>query len=233
VNPAFAVLNIPADATSASTVIRITSNLDEPLKLKAPEANNKSFTFELKETKPGKEFELTVTANVPITNAQAQISIKTSTTNAGDVTLTAWANVQPAIAIMPPAITLPPGPLANKSTPTINIQNNGTNLIKLSDAAVSGMPGLNDVEVTIQESQPGKIFAVMLSFPQGFSIPQGQHVEVNLKSSHPQYPSIKIPVHQIAGVNQPVQPVQPVKPSAGTDLPALQKSVQTAAAPTK
>ena len=111
------MLNIPADAPRASTVIRITSNLEEPLKLQLPESNNKSFTTQLRETKPGKEFELTVTANVPITNAQGQITLKTSATNSPEITVTAWANVQPAIAIMPPSITLPRGCCPTKARP--------------------------------------------------------------------------------------------------------------------
>ena len=53
----------------------------------------------------------------------------------------------------------------------------------------------------------------MVSFPEGFTIPQGQHVELSLKSSHPQYPTIKIPVNQIPGLGHPVVPVKPATTS--------------------
>lgn len=216
VNPAYAVLNIPADAPSASTVVRITSNLEEPVKLEKPQCNNPSYTLDLKETKPGKEFELTVTAHAPITNGQAAITIKSSSTNAPEVALTGWANVQPALAVIPPIITLPQAPLGSKVMPTITIQNNGTNALKLSEPTLTGMPGLDNVSVNVEESAPGKLFAVKLAFPEGFAIPGGQHLELSLKTTHPHYPVIKVPVNQIPG---PPHPISPIKPAAQIPVP--------------
>jgi len=211
-NPAYAILNIPADLPSASTVVRITSNLEEPIKLETPHVTNPVYTLALKETKPGKEFEMTVTAHAPITNGQGTITIKTSSTNSPEISLTAWANVQPAIAVIPPVLTLPQAPLGTRAMPTVTIQNNGTNLLKLTDAAISGMPGLENVSVNVEEPTPGKLFTVKVGFPEGFVIPAGQHIELSMKSSHPQYPLIKVPVNQIPGPAHPISPVTPVKP---------------------
>jgi hypothetical protein len=83
------------------------------------------------------------------------------------------------------------------------------------------MPDSKEVDVKIQESQPGKIFAVTVSFPEGFTIPQGQHVELSLKSSHPQYREIKIPVNQIPGVSHPVQPIKPAATTSAIPQPPL------------
>jgi len=216
VNPQFAVLNIPADAPSgASTIVRIVNNTDEPITLSAPESNNRSFVAEIKATQPGKEFQLTISALPPLPpgNTQGQITIKTSSTNAPVLTVTAWANVQPAITIGPTQIALPPGPLATKSIPSIRIENHGTNALQLTDAAVNA----KDVDVQITESQPGRLYTATLTFPQGFEIAQGQQVEFTVKSNHPQYPVLKIPVTQMARPAQP--PVVPVKPSAALPIP--------------
>jgi hypothetical protein len=219
INPGYAILNIPADLPSASTVIRITSNLEEPVKLENPVCSNPVYSLALKETKPGKEFELTVTAHAPITNGQGQITIKTSSTNSPEVTLTAWANVQPAIAVIPPVLTLPQAPLATKATPTVTIQNNGTNTLKLSDATITGMPGLENVPVTIEEPTPGKLFAVKVAFPEGFTIPAGQHLELSFKSTHPQHPVIRVPVNQIPGPARPIAPLKPATPTTSSAIP--------------
>lgn len=220
-NPAYAILNIPADLPTASTVVRITSNLEEPIKLETPHVNNPVYSLALKETKPGKEFELTVTAHAPITNGQGQITIKTSSTNSPEIGLTAWANVQPAIAVIPPVLTLPQAPLATKAVPTITIQNNGTNQVKLSDPTITGMPGLENVAVNIDEPTPGKLFSVKVAFPEGFAIPAGQHLELSMKSTHPQYPVIKVPVNQIPGPAHPITPVAPVKPAGPATSSAI------------
>src|SRR5208283_43055 len=47
-NPPMAVLNIPPDAETASVVVTITNNTEEPLLLSAPESNNHVFAAELK-----------------------------------------------------------------------------------------------------------------------------------------------------------------------------------------
>ena len=213
VNPQFAVLNVPVDAPSnASTVVRIVNNMEDSITLSEPESNNKSFTAKVETKKPGKEFEMTIQAVGPLApgSVQGQITVKTSSTNAPLVTVTAWANVQPAIVIMPPSITLPGGPLSVKTTPTITIQNNSTNLLTLSDPAVS----VKDVDVQLKEMTPGKTFNATLNFPQGFQVAQGQQVEFTVKSSNPQFPVIKVPVMQMqaAVVPPPPPPTPPAAP---------------------
>src|SRR5439155_10483878 len=125
INPQFAVLNVPVDSPgSASTTVKIINNMEEPVTLSPPESNNKSFSVELSTNQPGKEFQLTIKAVPPLAPGpvQGQITIKTSSTNVPLLTCTAWANVQPAVAVIPPQITLPAGPLAVKQSPTITIQ---------------------------------------------------------------------------------------------------------------
>ena len=218
VNPQFAVLNIPVDSPeSASTVVKVINNMEEPVTLSAPESNNKSFQAVLKTNQPGKEYEVTIKPVPPLAagSVQGQITLKTSSTNVPVVTVTAWANVQPALAVMPPQITLPGGPLNSKTTPTITIQNNSTNLVTLSDPAITA----KDVDVQLKEMIPGKSFNATLSFPQGFQISQGQQVEFTVKSSNPNFPVIKVPVNQMPP--PPPPPAQaPKAPPTASVTPA-------------
>ena len=193
--PPYTILNIPPDAPNASAVVRIINNMEEPITLSNPESSNKGFTAELKSTQLGKEYQLTIAAVPPLNpgSLQGKVTMKTSTTNVPSIEVNFWANVQPPIAVMPPQLMLPIGPLTTKATPSVTIQNNSTNTVTLSDPAVN-VPG---VEVQIKELQPGRIFNASFTFPEGFAVQPGQQVVFTAKSSNPQYPLIKVPVMQM------------------------------------
>ncbi len=217
VSPAFAVMNIPPDSDSGgTTTVRIINNMEDPITLSEPESNNKTFTAELKTTQPGKEFQVIITAVPPLAtgNVQGQISLKTSSSNMPVITVTAWANVQPAITVMPPQLTLPAGPLAVKLAPSVTIQNNGTNALTLSDPAVNA----KDVDIQIKEVQQGHSFAVTLTFPMGFEVPQGQPLELTVKSSNPHFAVIKVPITQMQRTASPVVPIK-AAPTAAINPP--------------
>jgi hypothetical protein len=215
VTPQFAVLNVmPEAATNPPTKVRIVNNLETPLDVWSVSCNNTNFTVDLQTNKPGKEFEIAV-AVIPSGNAgnmQGQINVKTSSTNTPVLNISAWANVQAVIAINPPQIVLPGGPLATKMTPSVFIQNNGTNQISISDPAVS----IEGVEVELKEMAPARSYTAKLTFPQGFELTPGKPAEMTLKSTHPKYAVLKVPIMQMprpanqlaAATNQPaVRPI--------------------------
>jgi len=217
--PQFVQLNVPPDSTAGvASVVRIINNMDEPVTLSAPESNNKAFTAQIKTNQPGKEFDLVVSAVPPLSpgSVQGQITIKTSSTNMPVLSISVFANVQPAIGIYPAQVTLPAGPLAAQITPSVMIQNNGTNALTLSEPMVNGKA----VPVQLKEMQPGRSFNATLSFPQGFEISQGEQVVLSIKSSHPQYPVIKVPIIQTPRPPQPIAPVKlPPPPAAANAVP--------------
>ena len=216
INPQLAVLNIPPDAETASMVVNITNNMDEALTLSAPESNNRAFTSELKTTQPGKGYQLIISAVPPLKpgSTQGQINLKTSWTNQPVLTVSVYANVQPAIVVIPSHITLSPAPLASAQTPSVMIQNNSTNQLTLSEPAVNAQ----GVETQLKEIQAGRSFNALVTFPQGFEIPSGQQVELTVKSSNPKFPVVRVPITQFP---RPAAPAAPVTPAAVTtpDLP--------------
>ena len=149
--------------------------------------------------------------------------------------MTTVANVQPAVMVIPPYITLAPGPLLNAVTNTITIQNNSTNRLELSEPVVNA-PG---VEAQIRETQPGKQFAAMVAFPQGFQAPLNQQIELSVKTSNAKFPVVKARVLQVARPASPampapgpaptVAPVAPAKQLPAGPIPAPVKRVSTAA----
>ena len=211
VTPQFVFLTVNAESPSQSTTVRIVSHEESPLTLSAPESSHPAFAAELKTNQPGKQFELVVrmVPPLPAGNVQGQITVKTSSTNLPVVNITARANVQPVVVIEPPEILV----LAAQVNPrpyTVSIRNNGTNVLVLSEPTVNA----KGVNVKLKEVEPRRGFTLALNFPMGFALPQGEKVELSVKSNHPQYPMIRVPVIQkpspagfeVPGVPRPGNP---------------------------
>ncbi len=207
VTPQFAVLNVNAESPSNSTTVRIVSNVQEPLTLSPPESSNPAFSAELQTNEAGKEFQLIVRTvpPLPTNNLSGQITLKTSSTNMPVVNVSTWANVQPVVTVSPSQITLPATPLTNPMPSTVSIRNNGTNNLTLSDATVNA----KGVGVQLKEIEPGRFFTLNQNFPAQFDIAQSEAVELNVKSNHPKFPVIKVPIVR------PVRPVPVAVPAPG------------------
>lgn len=217
--PPYTLLTIPPDAPNATAVVRIINNMEEPLTVSDPVCNNKSFTADLKQTIPGKEYQLTLQGVPPFNagNMQGKVTMKTSTPDMPTIEVNFWANIEPPIAIMPPQLMLPAGPLTVRATPTVMIQNNSTNALTLSDAAVNA-PG---VQVQLREIQPGRIYNASLVFPEGFSVQPGQQIVLTAKSNNPRVPLVRVPVMQMARPRSlaVAPPMRPASVQQATPVP--------------
>ena len=198
-------------STNDVKIAKIVSNLEQPLKLEAPQSSNARFNAELKTIKPGKEFDLQVTQVGGASNATPQgvISIKTSDTNMPVLTVTAYSMPQPAVAVMPQAIRLPAGQLTNEFRSIVTVRNNSSTSIKLSDAVVTA----EGVKAEITEAQPGKQFTINVAFPPEFKQSPGKPLELTVKTTHPRNPMLRVPIMQT-----PANPVlaKPAIPSTIT-----------------
>jgi hypothetical protein len=214
VSPGFAVMNIPPDTESnVTSKIHIVNNMPEAVTLSQPESNSKSFTATLLTNTVGKDYDVIVTAVPPFDkpNFQAQITMKTSSTNMPTLSVTAWANVQQAVTVSPPQLMIGAAPLAGKQTHSITVQNNSTKPFKVSDAAID----VKDVDIKVTEPNPGKTFTFTLTFPEGLEL-KGGHAEFTAKSDNPRFASIKVPINQMA------KPVQlPVGNAIATPAPHI------------
>jgi len=195
ITPTMAMFKVSDELqTNETKVVRIVSNLDEPITLSDLQCTNQAFQAELKTVKPGKEFELHITAVTPFTarSINTLVSLKTSSPRVPAINVGAYLTVEQAVVVTPNQITLPAGPLAASLNRAIMIRNNGTNSLALSDASVN-IPG---AEVRVLETQPGRLFNLTVNFPAGFQIKADQKLEVTLKSNHPKFSFIKVPVFQ-------------------------------------
>ncbi len=213
ITPQTAVLNIITDEPSnAPVVVRIVSNLEEPITLSEPQVSNRSFTADLKTIQAGKEFQLSLRALPPLPqgNSSCVVSMKTTSTNVPTINVTAVAVVQPPLTVMPPELTLTFNGSNAPPAFTVFVRNNSANHpLTLSE------PKFSDPRVGVQmkELVPGVQFTITLNFPPGFQIPQNGKADLTVKTSSPKFPEIKVPVRQL--------PPTPVNTSAPVPVPSL------------
>jgi hypothetical protein len=231
ITPAMAMFQIDSDnQTNQTKVIKIVSNMDEPLNITEVTNSNKSFTTELKTIKEGKEFELVVTAKPEFTQPTtfSQITIKTSSDKVPPLNVTAYATLQMQVTVSPLQINLPAGPLTNAVTQSVTVYYRGTNSFNLSEPKLN-YPG---AEVTIKPVQAGKVFSVQTTFPAGTQIKPGEGVQLTVTTDYAKQPQLTVPVFQpqapaAAHASLPAAPAAPAK------VESEQRSVplRTASAP--
>jgi len=205
--PATTIFNVTTETqTNETRIVRIVSNLEEPVELSDLQFNNQSLQAELKSVLPGKEFELRITAVPPFTsNTIATVNVKTSSPRMPLLNVGAYLLVQPSVIVAPNQIVLPTGRLAAGFSYSVKILNKGTNSLALSDPKVNSQ----GTEVRLQEVQPGQVFSLMVNFPAGFQTKPDEKIELTVKSNHRQFPLIKIPVIQQATLAQAARPPVP------------------------
>ena len=194
ITPPSAVLHLSSESPSNATAVRIISHMDEPVTVSHLSTTSKGLAVTLQTNQPGKEYQINVTTPSPWpTNAQqAQITFRTSVSNMPLVNLPLFVNLQAVVVAIPSQLRLPPPPQTNSFSTSVTIRNNGTNVLALSEATVNA-PG---VTTTITEDQPNRQSTVSVAFPAGFEITPAEKVELRIKSSHPQFPIITVPISQ-------------------------------------
>jgi hypothetical protein len=205
--------------TEETRTIRIVSNLKEPLKLEEPKSSHRAFQAKLRAVTEGKEYELLVSTVPPIGTGMitAPITLAVGNTNLQPVQVQVYAVERQPLMVSPSQLLLPAGALRAEMRPNVSIRMQTTNNLALSEAGIN-IPG---VKVELKELQPGRLYALTPVFPAGFELPAGQRVEVSVKSNHPRYPVIRVPVVQSRPVVGRPAPVVTNRPTlARTNGPA-------------
>jgi hypothetical protein len=196
VKPVYLMFGANSDrVTNETQVVRIINNSDEPLTVSNPKSTDPSYKAELKTIKPGREFELQVTLTPPLTpgNYNVQITAETSSTILPVIHITVFAAVSGAVMATPAQIALPAKLSPTGTVFSVTIKNDGIKPLPLPEARIND----SRVGVKVQETRPGREFVVTATFPRGFTANPDQHIELQVKTSHPQFPVLKIPIYQL------------------------------------
>jgi hypothetical protein len=181
-------------STNETKVVRILNHLETPLQLSEPESTNTAFRAVLSEKVPGKEYELRVTPILPLPtpHATATFVMKTSTETVPSVQVQVSATMQAVVSVFPPVLTLPVASATQVSKPAVTLRNTGTNAMVLSEARVD-VPG---AKVDVTELQAGRLFRLTLSLPPEVVLEPGRSFALSVRSNHPRYPEIRVPIQQ-------------------------------------
>ncbi len=222
VSPAAAVFTlVPGAATSNTQVLKIFNRMEKPLTLSDPQSTTNAFSAVLKTNLAGQEFELAVTA-APLSNRppvfsttliQGGISLKSSASNMNPFKISVLETIYPEIVVYPASIQLPPGPLAQANTNHVTIRGNSTNLI-LSDPGAN-VPG---VEMSVTVVQTNRQYYLSVVFPKGFEARTNQDLVLTVKTDHPGFPVLSIPVTPMQTVINSLAAIPP--PRRTNVLPA-------------
>lgn len=225
VSPPNLVFTTVAGASASETKsIRITNHTKAPLVLSAPECGNRAFAVKMQTVRPGREFALRVTTVPPFATRAVVglITIKTNSSQVPVITITALAVVRKPVTALPTRIWLPAGPLPSSFRTRVTIQNNaGMTGFSVSDPNVN-LPGVSAV---VKDVRAGRTFDVLLTFPAGLELPPGSRAELTVKTTHPQFPMITVPIHQnrrrtAAPTYRPATGRTPAVPTDGEAAPA-------------
>jgi Protein of unknown function (DUF1573) len=191
-----ATVMIPADSTEVkSTSVRIVNQTDNPVTFSnAVSSKPQLFDAALKEVKPGKEYDLLITAHPPFPagNTGGTITVNTSLPGTPTITVSAMAKVTPSVEIRPSQIVL--NSLPDRSTTNVvTILCNTMTNFALSNAKASD----NQIQVSIKPGYRAGMFNLTIVTPPNFHLETGQRAEVTVESNHPHNPTIQVPIMQI------------------------------------
>lgn len=198
VQPASASLRvILGSTTNPPTVVRVVNQESTPLTLSAPESDRPEIAAALRTVEAGKVYEVVLTAVPPLGsgNVMAKITAKTSSPSLPVLTIPAWIVVQPAVTVIPTRLVLPRGPFTKPLVRDVSVRR------LAGDALVLTEPTLNveGIQAQMIELEPGTFYTMRLTFPPGFELPAGRKAVLRVKSNHPRYPELQVPI-ETAGV---------------------------------
>jgi hypothetical protein len=178
--------------TNETRVVRIVNHGDRPLALSEPECPNAAFRVALRTVHPGEEFELSVTLNMTpdLTNTSVPIVLKTRWPETPTITIAAHAVPKPAVVAVPPQLSFPARPLTAGAALSVTIRNNAATPLALSEPSIDAQ----GVELRLRELQAGRLFLLEANFPPGFFLDSGQKLQLRVKTNHPQFPLLRVPI---------------------------------------
>lgn len=214
ITPATVLFQYGEGSTNVETrTVRIINNLETPLTLDAPQVSNPSFKAALKTITPGKEFSLEISTAPPMPSSTftAQIILKTSSPEMPTLTIHSTGIQRASVTYSPTRLMLPASPLSSNLKLGMTIQSHDTSALALSEPSCT-IPG---VTVDIREMQAGRLFYVSAAFPAGFTPKAGETPELTVRTSHPKFPMIKVPIAVMGVAAATPAALTPVKSSVG------------------
>lgn len=175
-----------------SRTVTVKHELDGALRVDLLPAETRAFAAALKETVPGREFELVLTTVPPLGTGthNARFELKTSNPDMPVVAVQAVVTVLPAVQVAPTEVQLPAAVLAAPEKRYVVVLNHRSGDLAVSDLALDA-PG---VGISPQRSPDGRQTTVTLTFPAGFDAHLRGALRLRGKTNHASAPEFSVPV---------------------------------------
>jgi hypothetical protein len=193
VDPALASFGTVENDIKEMRVLTIVNNMDKPLEFTGIQHDSAKFETDLKTLKPGKEFELTVTALPPFESGYTHgaIFLQTNLPEVPFVTIRSTAFRPSAITVTPKLITLG-SPLPTDFSQQILVRHCKGRPLKLTDLDVTG----EGLKVSLQGPPPGvQLRRITLTAPAGYKLPE-RGERITFKTDDPSMPLVTVRVVQ-------------------------------------
>ena len=213
-SPTAATLSFrPGAASNVTAVIRILNNDTNTLTLSELISSNPRIAAELSTVRPGTEYQLRIKLVPPLGtgNVFGQIKITTSSTKRPLLEIPVYAVVQPDVIALPSPLILPAKMTQNQLKQSVSIRSFWTNALSLTEASLNA----KGISVELHELQPGRFFTFTFKFPEDFKISTHERIELRVKTNHPQFPVVVVPITQQAAITSNLNSEVPSRP-AGT-----------------
>jgi hypothetical protein len=186
----FPALADPNEAVTRSVTIR--HQVDGILTISDLRIDKPVFKTELKETVPGKEFELLVSTIPPIPagTQTARITMKSSNEKMPELVVQAVATLLPPVQVAPTEIILPAAKLAAPEKRYVVVLNHRGHDLQVSDLKTNAA----GAELTINPSPDKKQITVTVTFPAGFQVGANAKLAVSGRTNHPTLPTFEVPI---------------------------------------
>ncbi len=182
--------------------VKLTNAVEEPLELTlaSPKAGS-SFTVEVVEKVPGKEFDVVVHAKPPYKEGRLSglIKLKTNNTKQPELQIRVTGNALARIDIKPKQVIIS-RPRDKEYTQTITVTNHGNSPVHLLDATVDD----DKLILATKEIEPGQRYQVALTMPAGYK-PDAAGKKLIIKLDDSEKPVVTVPIRSTTRPPKPAQ----------------------------
>lgn len=197
--PSFVMFRVTPDSPTNETAwVRIVNHTADPVDLKAPTVNSRSFSASLRPVVPGREYLLGIRAIPPLSTGHTfgKVTVPTSSPKTPQVEVTVMVPALPSVVATPTELRLPTAshdqPLRRtvwvRCTVPHRLQVTGVSVTPRQGTAIGGVP------VRVTEKEPGRLFAVDLTFPPDFLASAGGEGLLVVTNNHPRHGQLRIPI---------------------------------------
>ncbi len=194
ISPRAVTFGIINPRQSRRKTVTIINQLKHPIFISKVRCEHPGFIPYLKVIKDGQKFELIVEVKPGLSPGQYSggVEIQARLPAPSKIWIPVSGYVPRAVDIRPRRIIMRAGPLPEVMQKSISVRYTRAGFLKISELTVNRP----EVKVELIEEIPDKQYRIIVTFPQGFTLPKGIPVVVTFKTNEPSFSKVEIPIRR-------------------------------------